>query len=142
MELYFAYGSNMWQEQMDRRCPDHRYFGKGILRDFAWIISTRGYANIIKSEADEVHGVVYKISEADELSLDTYEGVQKGSYRKDFKDVEIDKTIYRCLVYVDPVETEGKSAAKYINRINKGIADSELQPEYVERYIRKFIPCT
>jgi gamma-glutamylcyclotransferase len=54
MKLYFAYGSNMCREQMNKRCPDHQFFGNGILKGFCWIISTRGYANIIKSDADEV----------------------------------------------------------------------------------------
>lgn len=140
MKLYFTYGSNMCREQMNKPCPDHRYFGAGILKGFRWIISTRGYANIVKSEADEVHGVVYKISEADEVSLDKYESIRNTSYRKEMKNVEIDKTIYKCLVYIDPTETEGKPEEEYKNRIKSGVADAELIPEYVERYIREFIP--
>jgi gamma-glutamylcyclotransferase (GGCT)/AIG2-like uncharacterized protein YtfP len=75
MMLYFAYGSNMWREQMIKRCPDHRYIGNGIFQGYRWIISERGYAYIIKSESDEVHGVVYEISDTDEKRLDRYEGV-------------------------------------------------------------------
>jgi len=140
MKLYFAYGSNMSREQMKKRCPDYRFFGNGILKGFHWIITTRGYANIIKSEADEVHGVVYKISEADELSLDIYEGVRNGSYTKQMKSVEIDKTVYECLVYIDPTKEEGIPKEEYINRIKNGVVDAKLLPEYIERYIRKFIP--
>lgn len=124
MKLYFTYGSNMCQEQMNKPCPDHRYFGTGILMGFRWIISSRGYANIIKSEKDEVHGVVYKISEEDELSLDKYEGVRNGSYLKEMMNVEIDKTVYRCLVYIDPTETEGKPKGEYINRTDRLPAES------------------
>jgi gamma-glutamylcyclotransferase (GGCT)/AIG2-like uncharacterized protein YtfP len=51
---------------MEELCPDHRVIGKGILKEYRWIISVRGYANIIKSELDEVHGVVYEISDSDE----------------------------------------------------------------------------
>ena len=32
--LYFGYGSNIWIEQMDRRCPDNKYIGLGVLRDW------------------------------------------------------------------------------------------------------------
>ena len=141
MNLYFAYGSNMGQEQMNKTCSDHQYFGNGILKGFRWIISTRGYANIIKSDGDEVHGVIYKLSASDELSVEEYEGIRCGSYRKEIKKVEIDKTIYRCLVYIDPNEAEGKPKEEYINLINKGVADAELPQEYVERYIRKYLPC-
>ena len=140
MKLYFAYGSNMLLEQMNERCPNHTYFGYGILKGFRWIITERGYANIIKSEADEVHGVVYRINEEDEASLDKAEGVHKGLYWKETHRVEIDKTNYPCLVYVDPIIAAGQAKEEYVGRINDGVADAELNPEYVERYIRKFIP--
>ena len=140
MKLYFAYGSNMFQDQMNERCPDHKYFGYGILKGFRWIITERGYANIIKSEKDEVHGVVYRINEEDEAALDKAEGVHVGSYRKETHHVEIEKTGYHCFAYVDPIIAVGQAKEEYVSRINNGVADAELNPEYVERYIRKFIP--
>ena len=30
----FGYGSNLWHEQMDKRCPDNKFLGIGILRDW------------------------------------------------------------------------------------------------------------
>lgn len=139
MNLYFAYGSNMWREQMDKRCPDHKFFGHGILKGYRWIISARGYANVIQSEGDVVHGVVCRINEEDEASLDKAEGVHNGSYRKEILPIEIEKTNYNCLVYIDPVVTEGEPREEYIGRINRAVADAELPTEYVDRYIRKFI---
>jgi gamma-glutamylcyclotransferase (GGCT)/AIG2-like uncharacterized protein YtfP len=75
---------------MKDRCPDHRVIGNGVLKGYRWIISTRGYANIVKSETDEVHGVIYEISESDERSLDCWEGVQSGAYRKEMMPVEFE----------------------------------------------------
>ena len=140
MKLYFAYGSNMWREQMKQRCLDPRSFGKGILKGFRWIITSRGYANIIRSEADEVHGVVYRLSEDDELVLDKHEGVMKGAYRKEMVNVEIENLNYSCLTYIDPVCEEGKPKEEYRERIRKAVADAGLHPEYIERHIRRFIP--
>ena len=140
MKLYFAYGSNMLQNQMIERCPNHKYFGHGILKGFRWIITERGFANIIKSEADEVHGVVYRINGEDETSLDKAEGVHKGLYWKETLRVEIEKTGYPCLVYVDPIIAVGQAKEEYVCRINNGVADAELNPDYVKRYIREFIP--
>jgi gamma-glutamylcyclotransferase (GGCT)/AIG2-like uncharacterized protein YtfP len=125
---------------MKDRCPEHRLVGNGILKGYRWIITTRGYANIVKSVSDEVRGVVYEISESDEKSLDRYEGVQSGSYRKEMLKIEMGNESKECLVYVDPVEEEGKPKEEYVGRINKGISDSRLPPEYIDRYIRKFIP--
>ena len=54
--------------------------------------------------------------------------------------VEVDGQSRECLVYVDPVEKEGRPKQEYIDRINKGISDSKLPSEYINRYLRKFIP--
>src|SRR5438552_4033530 len=98
----------MWREQMKKRCPSYREIGIGVLRDYRWIISTRGYANIVKSKSDRVEGVVYKITESDERNLDRYEGVQSGAYAKEIMAVEIDSRSRDCLVYLDPFNDEGK----------------------------------
>ena len=139
-KLYFAYGSNLWPEQMKERCLGHKVMGAGILEGYRWIISKRGYANIIKAGSDEVQGVVYLITGSDESSLDDHEGVAVGSYRKEIKPVKIDGKAYDCLVYVDPIEEEGKPRVEYIERINQGLAASEISATYIDRYVRKFIP--
>jgi gamma-glutamylcyclotransferase len=140
MKLYFAYGSNMWAEQMQCRCPDHCRVGKGTLEGYRWIISSRGYANVVKSASDEVFGVIYEISGVDEELLDRYEGVATGSYRKELLSVEVGDSSRDCLVYIDPIEDEGVPKAEYVERINMGIEDAELPPEYVRDSIRKFVP--
>lgn len=139
-KLYFAYGSNLWLEQMTERCPNHRFIGKGILKGYRWIISKRGVANIIKSETDEVQGIVYEVTKSDEDILDRKEGVKSGSYRKEMLTLEVDGQNHSCLVYVDPIIQQGKAREEYIERINKGISGSKLSPEYIRQYIRVFIP--
>jgi len=111
-----------------------------MLRGYRWIISKRGYANIVKSEEDEVYGVIYEISESDEQELDRREGVHHGSYVKKKMMVESGSGDRECLVYVDPIEQEGEPREEYVRRINEGIVDSKLPSEYVDRYIRRFIP--
>lgn len=138
--LYFSYGSNMWAKQMEVRCPDHRLVGAGVLKDYRWIISSRCYANIVESSSDVVLGVVYEISESDERELDHYEGVGSGSYRRKFLRVKVDGSHKTCLVYIDPIESEGSPKPEYIGRINSGIKDAKLPPEYVRNHIRKFVP--
>ena len=140
MKLYFAYGSNMWTEQMEARCPNQRLVGAGVLKGYRWIISSRGYANIIESPSDVVLGVIYEISDSDERNLDRYEGVGSGSYRKELLRVEVDGSHITCLVYIDPIEEEGLPKAEYIRRINSGIKDAKLPREYVQNCIRKFVP--
>ena len=142
MILYFAYGSNLWKQQMRDRCPACKEIGYGVLRGYRWIISQRGYANIVLSPADEVHGKVYMLTESDELSLDRYEGVSEGGYRKEIVPVVLDGRSTPCMVYVDPVEEEGVAWPEYVVRLNRGISDAALSPGYVARYVTRFIPVT
>jgi len=140
MKLYFAYGSNMWAAQMSKRCPQSNRVGRAVLHDYRWIITARGYASIVVSDEDEVHGIVYAITPDDELSLDKYEGVASGLYVKRALTVlQADKEV-ECLAYIDPVTNEGMPHDEYIERINKGLKDSGLSKEYVTKYIRKFVP--
>jgi gamma-glutamylcyclotransferase len=140
MRLYFAYGSNLWREQMRARCPEHKEIGSGILRGYRWIISARGYANIVASRPDLVLGKIYALSAEDEQSLDRYEGVASGDYRKEMLMVEaVDGRRCTCLVYVDPVEEKGKPREEYVERIRNGIADAWLPAGYVDLYLRRFL---
>jgi gamma-glutamylcyclotransferase len=136
---YFAYGSNLWRDQMYQRCPDHTLVGAGCLTGYRWIITSRGYASIVKSPQDQVLGLVYQLSEADEQELDRFEGVQQGSYYKQLVTVQVADQPVICMTYIDPVTTEGKPPAEYVHRINRGIINASLPPEYVNRYLRSFV---
>ena len=141
MKFYFAYGSNLSREQMRVRCPEQRVIGNGVLRGYRWIISARGYANIVSSPRDLVLGTIYELSPADELSLDRYEGVAEGAYRKEMVMVEAaDGRSRSCLVYLDPAVAEGTPWDEYEERLAKGIADARLPAGYVDLYLRRFLP--
>lgn len=139
MKYYFGYGSNMWVEQMQMRCPHSRKIGTARLDAHRWIITTRGYAGIVKSIENYVLGTLYEISPSDEASLDKYEGVSLGHYRKEQHPVCWDDATQTALVYVDPVATEGSPKPEYMARINAGLGDAHLPDDYVARYIRPFI---
>ena len=138
--LYFAYGSNLSLEQMNKRCPESVKIEKGILKNYKWIINSRGYANVIKSSSDYVEGVVFRITKHDECTLDKKEGVKLGCYEKKTLRILMGTFERECLVYVDPIVTEGKIKSDYAKKINQGIIDSKLSPHYIEKYLRKFIP--
>lgn len=140
MKLYFAYGSNMGNAQMADRCPQSRKIGVAHLPGYRWIISERGYANVIRSAGSEVEGVLFEISPSDEKSLDRWEGVASGSYYKATLLVIHDRRERGALVYLDPVMTEGVPKKEYIERIKAGLADAKLSANYVAQQVRRFIP--
>lgn len=112
--LYFGFGSNLWKDQMARRCPASPFVGVGRLRGYHWFINARGYANMAETkhklnlcnhkpaaaadeeEAEEeeedyenqVWGFVYGLSTVDEARLDKNEGVPS-SYEKRVIDCEL-----------------------------------------------------
>lgn len=140
MRYYFAYGSNLWVAQMDDRCPGNRKIGGGFLRGYRWIINSHGYATIVAAAQEVVYGVVYTLTIEDERSLDEYEEVAAGLYLKCDCRVSLADRDVNCLVYIDPVTREGLPDADYIARINAGLRDACLPEEYVDHFIRRFVP--
>ncbi|KAG6860592.1 hypothetical protein C0995_009482 [Termitomyces sp. Mi166 len=146
--LYFAYGSNLWLDQMSRRCPESTYVGTAILSQWKWIICSAGYANVITSTDDIVYGMIYTLTPDDEVKLDGYEGVPQ-NYLKYTLPVKVLKgndqgTLIDALVYVDVERLEeGVPRHEYIARINHAFRDGKnegIPQEYIDKYIRKFIP--
>ena len=72
---YIAYGSNMAQDQRARRCPDAKLIGTGYLEHTK--LEFYLHATVERSQAKDarVPVAVWEIDEADEHSLDRYEGV-------------------------------------------------------------------
>jgi len=140
MTLHFAYGSNMWEAQMRQRCPQSEKIGRARLRGYRWIISTAGYANVVESKGHQVEGVLFELSPSDEKSLDRYEGVAAGAYRKNVLPVRQSGRTVKALVYIAPEIQEGVPRKEYIKRINAGLADAKLSRAYIEGQVRKFIP--
>ncbi|RDB21100.1 Gamma-glutamylcyclotransferase [Hypsizygus marmoreus] len=152
--LYFAYGSNLWLQQMKLRCPGSKFVGIATLRDWKWIINTRGFANIVPSDGDIVHGMIFELIPHDEDKLDRYEGVPRAYIKRTIPvefigdtgyGVNIEGTTFiDALVYIDEIRVaDGVPKAEYIGRINMGILDalqSGIPRTYVDEYLRRFIP--
>lgn len=94
--LCFAYGSNMDPAQMRERCPesDLSWF-VGEARGWKLCFPRRsdkrrgGVASIIKCESgtQSVWGVVFSVTARDLQRLDTFEGVERNHYRRDWIEV-------------------------------------------------------
>ncbi|KAK1833067.1 gamma-glutamylcyclotransferase [Podospora conica] len=160
-KTYLGYGSNLWQDQMARRCPASPFTGVGRLRGYRWIINSRGYANIVPThaDADEVWGLTYELPPADEAQLDINEGVPH-AYEKRTLAVEFwpkgtlppgDATpppasTVEMLVYIDFKRNSGEGNRprdEYVHRMNRGIRDAlrEGVPQgYVDGVVRGYVP--
>ena len=79
---YLAYGSNLDKGQMKQRCPYAKPLGKLMIPNYRLVF--RGVADIIPAKGFQVPVGVWEITERCEASLDMYEGVSHGLYRKEY----------------------------------------------------------
>lgn len=77
---YLAYGSNLSEKQMAKRCPDAKIVGKTMLKDYQLVFRT--HANVEKHKGAKVPALIWDISEKDEKRLDRYEGYPKYYIKK------------------------------------------------------------
>ena len=83
--LYLAYGSNLNLDQMKFRCPDAKIIGTGKISDYELLFKgslTGSYLTIEKKPGAYVPVAIWETSEADERTLDVYEGCPRFYYKK------------------------------------------------------------
>jgi gamma-glutamylcyclotransferase len=154
-KLYFAYGSNLWLHQMHLRCPSAQYIGLAKLTGYKWIISQRGYANVVETSSSSaskkngkddgeydnvVYGMLYSLTPSDEEKLDKNEGVPI-AYTKE--DLECDIWLHQpgpvdpaFPHLINPIDTttepsETKELLVYVDRVR--VEEGESREEYVHR---------
>ena len=145
VKLYFAYGSNLYKEQMKVRCPKSKYLEKHYFDDhklcFCWNgLSTNpnGVANIIKETGSKVPGVIYEISKLDEDELDRKEGYKlnpKVYDKKYFKYKDQD-----VLYYVLNRECEPRKPKEsyWKDKIYQGYKNHNLNIEDLKKILIKY----
>jgi len=148
--VYFAYGSNLDPEQMNWRCPDAIPLGAARLDDWAWRIGGRGYATVSPSPGNRVWGVIWNLSDTDLASLDRYEGVAGGLYRRETVAVLVDTDRTRgrscrsasalarsvdCLIYIENYDDIGLPTDHYLDRIIAGAQAFELPQNWIDELL-------
>lgn len=102
---YFAYGSNLDQEQMKKRCPSAHLVGKALLKDYKLAFThfsprrQGGAADIIQSKGGSVWGLLYDMPESDLKRLDTYEGFPRRYRRIEVAVFDEDRTTHTAQAY-------------------------------------------
>jgi hypothetical protein len=128
MGLYAAYGSNMDPDQMLRRCPASPHTGTGWIRGWRLTFGAEEYgwegalATLVPTADDEpgVFVALYDLTDADELTLDAWEGADHGLYRKLHLRVHtLDGDVVAFVYVVDGFEG-GLPSARHLG----GIADA------------------
>ena len=107
MKKYLAYGANLDVETMARRCPQAKLLWTGILENYRLLFKgehlTSSFATIEPWEGFKVPYVLWTMTEADEKSLDRFEGYPN-HYLKGTVEVEGIEAMY----YFKPPEQPTK----------------------------------
>ena len=127
--LYIAYGSNLHQEQMAWRCPGAKVIAKSWLHDYKLVFQGHPYnahANVIPAKGYDVPVVIWEIDKYDEMSLDRYEGVRGGYYRKEYMQVEVAGEMQEALIYIMNPNPYGRPSDSYLKTIVEGYRDFNM----------------
>lgn len=111
---YIAYGSNMCRAQMAQRCPGATLLGVASLPGKRFLINREGFATLVPAPAAQAYGLVWTLNEADERSLDLYEGVAESAYRKETMMLAAHG---EALIYIAADATPGEPRAAYLDII-------------------------
>ena len=117
-KLYIAYGSNMDEKQMARRCPTARLSGTAKLEGYRLLFKgskTGAYATIEAQKGGRVPVLIWEIGEQDERNLDCYEGYPVFYHKKEIE-VQLGGERKNAMVYImDESRELGEPSAGYHN---------------------------
>ena len=130
--LYFAYGSNINQDQMAFRCSDASPAALAYVKNFKFIINEIGVATIIPASGSVVRGVLWQISKSDEDQLDIYEGVSSNLYTKESCNVSVGDENIDALVYIATNSELGSPRKNYLETIINGIVSIKADVNWID----------
>jgi gamma-glutamylcyclotransferase (GGCT)/AIG2-like uncharacterized protein YtfP len=125
--LYFAFGSNLYQKQMKRRCKDSKYVCCHKLKNyklaFRHFYYGGGVADVERKKNSTVLGAIYRISKRDEKKLDVYEDFPT-LYKKYYFYYYGKKVMTYTMTKKTPFRYP---TTKYLNIVKRGYEDCKLK---------------
>jgi hypothetical protein len=115
--LHFAYGSNMDRTIMRRHARDAVPIGVACLADHRFIITADGYASVERARAASVHGVLWRLTLHDRVTLDIWEGIASGKYRATTMPVRQGGLLRPALVYLGRSSGTGRPKPGYMELV-------------------------
>jgi len=131
MPLYFAYGSNMSEAGMARRCPRSKPLGLARLQRHRIAVMREGFLTAARDPRSTVHGIVWDLALSDVPALDRYEGLPRGLYTKTVQPVLTANGPRRVLVYFGANAGPGTARPDYLAEILDAARARGLPPEAI-----------
>ena len=145
MTLYAAYGTNLDPERMSARCPHSPLHTTGWLE--GWRLTFGGeehgwdgsLATIVQDAFEQVFVAVYDVTREDETSLDEWESVDSGLYRKTKVRVATMSGEVLAWTYVLDAYEGGLPSASYLGVLANAAEAADAPADYVSAMRRR--PC-
>ncbi len=131
MTLHFSYGANMSRAVMRRHAPNARALGVAELADHRFVITRDGYASVEPARAEIVHGVLWRITPRDRVTLDAWENVGGGLYRVETLAVRGANGLAPALVYFARPGGEGRPKPGYLELVLAAAREWDLPEPYI-----------
>jgi hypothetical protein len=142
-ELYFCYGADMLQSQIERACGNPVFVSLACLRDFRVVFV--GHSKkwdgaeeaLVKSPGSEVWGVVYRLGYTDGDSLDAWKDIRlNGTGSRFHYPVTVtapDGTEIPALIYQKSELGEARNpATEYLALVVSGAKERRLPKRYID----------
>jgi hypothetical protein len=138
--LHFAYGSNMDRAVMRKHAPGAVALGAARLEGYRFIITADGYASVVPHARFCVHGLLWRLTARDRVTLDLWENIAAGLYRAEMLPVFAAGKRRRALVYVARARPRGVARPGYMEIVVAAARECELPAHYVaslQRWLAK-----
>lgn len=129
--LHFAYGSNMHRAVMRKHAPAAEPIGAAGLANYRFVITADGYASIKPERAVAVHGVLWRLTPRDRVTLDAWENIAGGLYRAATMPVLAAGRHRPALIYLARPRNAGVPKAGYMEIVIAAAREWELPADYI-----------
>jgi hypothetical protein len=137
--LHFAYGSNMHRALMRKHAPTAVPIGVAALADYRFVITADGYASVEPARARTVHGMLWRLTPRDRVTLDAWENIAGRLYRAETLPVHCDGRRRRALVYIARPRPPGAPKPGYMEIVVKAARELELPADYIAS-LQRWLP--
>jgi hypothetical protein len=139
MSLHFAYGSNMSRAVMRKHAPFAKPIGVATLANYRFLITADGYASIAPRRGECVHGVLWRLTPRDLITLAAWENTAGGLYRTETVPVRHAGRQNRALIYLARPCALGRARSGYMELLIAAAVEWRLPQLYIDM-LRGFLP--
>jgi Gamma-glutamyl cyclotransferase, AIG2-like len=129
--LHFSYGSNMHRAVMRRHAPNAEALGVASLADYRFVITADGYASVEPARTHTVHGVLWRLTPRDRVSLDAWENIAGGLYSAKILPVLSGGRRVPALIYLARPRDVGRPRAGYMELVLAAARAWNLPGDYI-----------